>query len=367
LEKRERVPNNYSKSGSGSKLGSKTGSKSGSKPGSKTETKTVTETKPETEPETASSIEDIYLPVEGEQEIAEITHIFGDGHFMVRTFKNEMVKVHKGKSKHIQKLFIGNTILFSYRPWIKSELLGLSYDQQKVRPRGDILHKYSSHEVALLDTNGYKMDHSAEFESMGLSNVEFVRPCLSAVEKSQMSSRKEYLFDFPSSDSETDETDETDETEILFQSKKAEEDEENEDTEENEDDEDFCVTSTKSKKKRVRVPAKKKEFVDIFTPSKVDVPVKIWGLPKFGAKPTEYVPPTIEHFIARISWIDKQKNFGEAIVIDKNITIFIPKSAFENSIAKGSLSATKVLFPRDKVRLTAFAGKKGYEATSISC
>jgi cold shock CspA family protein len=153
------------------------------------------------------------------------------------------------------------------------------------------------------------------------------------------------------SDSDSD-TDDTDETEILFAIKDI--------------DEEICFSSTLSKTKRERQPVKQKEFIDIFTCEKV---VEVTTSKQESFSRHEYVAPKIETFIGKISWFDRSKNFGEvASSFEGKVTnIFIPKSAIERSIQQGLLSESKVFFSRDKVKITAYMGKKGFEAQTITC
>ena len=314
--------------------------------------------------ETVSKIGDIYTPVENEQEIAVVIKNFGGGIFNVRTFNGKILKVHQGKSCHafLQK---DDTVLISLRLFgrVDGQNSRSRDGVEKSRPQGDVLYKYTPKEIRLLTSNGYVMntpDESAEFAGFGLDIV-FVyedenqdSDSDSDAEQAKKPS-KGYLsgFDLPDSDSDSD-TDDTDETEILFPIKDT--------------DEEICFTSTLSKTKRERQHVKQKEFIDIFTCEEAIV-VAVATSKEESFSRQEFVEPKIETFIGKISWFDRTKNFGEATTSfeGKEINVFIPKSAIERSIQQGLLSGSKVFFSRDKVKITAYKGKKGFEAQTINC
>jgi len=298
-------------------------------------------------------IEDIYTPVDG-QHIAVVKKNFGGGIFDVITYEGKTLKVHQGKSCHAF-LQNGDTILCSLRLFGREDVqytVSRSRDSiDRTRPQGDVLYKYTAKEISILTLNGYVMkkpDVGAEFVDFGLDNIVFIHENgegenddfdsdVEQVEKSN----KGYLagLDFPDSDSDTDDTDDT---EILFPIK--------------DDKEEICFSSTVSKTKRERRAGKQKEYIDIFSCEK-----------EFERPKQQYVAPKIETFTGKISWFDRSKNFGEVVSSfeGKEIKVFIPKSAIERSIEQRLLSESKVFFSKDKVKLTAFMGKKGFEAQTI--
>ena len=282
------------------------------------------------------------------------------------------MKVHQGKSCHafLQK---DDTILISLRRFgrVDGQISRSRDGVEKSRPQGDVLHKYTPKEVRILTSNGYIMntpDESAEFAEFGLDIV-FVHETDdsddSDDEQVETIPNKKYLsgYDLPdfSDSDDSDETNETDETEILFSVKDS--------------DEEICFSSTSSKAKREKRPGKQKELLEIFSCEKKvfsldsDVSVVSGVSGVSGVSRHEYVAPKIETFIGKISWFDRNKNFGEAVSSfeGKEISVFIPKSAIERSIQQGLLSESKVFFSRDKVKITAYMGKKGFEAQTITC
>jgi len=307
------------------------------------------------ESQSTGKIGDIYTPVDG-QHIAVVKKNYGGGIFDVVTYEGKTLKVHQGRSCHafIQK---DDTILCSLRLFGKEDVTyaaSMSRDSiERTRPQGDVLYKYTEKEVRILTSNGYVMktpDVSAEFADFGLDNIVFIYKDDENDdsdfddEQVEQKSNKGYLagFDLPDSDSNSD-TDDTDETEILFPIK--------------DEEEEICFSSTVSKTKRERRAPKQKEYIDIFTCEKeVERPTYV------------YVAPKIETFTGKISWFDRSKDFGEVVSSfeGKEVKVFIPKSAIERSIEQRLMSESKVFFPKDKVKLTAFMGKKGFEAQTIS-
>lgn len=305
------------------------------------------------ESQSTGKIGDIYTPVDG-QHIAVVKKNYGGGIFDVVTYEGKTLKVHQGRSCHafIQK---GDTILCSLRLFGREDVsytASMSRDSiERTRPQGDVLFKYTEKEVKILTSNGYVMktpDVSAEFADFGLDNIVFIYKDDDSNSDSDSDdeqiekSNKGYLagLDLPDSNSDTDDTDET---EILFPIK--------------DDEEEICFSSTVSKTKRERRATKQKEYIDIFSFEKeVERPKH------------EYVAPKIEIFTGKISWFDRSKNFGEVVSSfeGKEVKIFIPKSSIERSIEQRLMSESKVFFPKDKVKLTAFMGKKGFEAQTIS-